>query len=346
MMTRDRKMPGAVPIIVATILVTAALYLARSVLEPVAFAVFIVALAAPLQTLLRRHMPAALALVLTIFVTLAVVAALILIIIWSLGDIAYWVVGNIGRFQASYAEANRWLEGHDVHALSLMSQRFDPAWVAGPLRSAASSAQTVVGFIMLAFVFIVLGLKESTQLPALLRRVQGPEMQWDPVATGLVVAAKYRRYMGVRAVASVLTGAATAALAMLLGVELPLAWGVLAFAFNFLPFIGPLIVVVLMTLFTAAQFGTWQPPLMVLVTVSIAQFGIGSYLEPILAGAALSMSPFIVLLAVFFWGLLWGIPGAFLGVPIVILVLTICEQMPGSRWVSTLLSGNKDGQPN
>ena len=113
----------------------------------------------------------------------------------------------------------------------------------------------------------------------------------------------------------------------------------LVFAFNFLPFIGPLIVVALMTVFAAAQFGDWQTPFFILVTVTAAQFVIGSYLEPILAGAALSKSPFIVLLAVFFWGLVWGIPGAFLGVPIVILLTTVCEQLPGSRWVATLLAG-------
>ena len=109
----------------------------------------------------------------------------------------------------------------------------------------------------------------------------------------------------------------------------------LAFAFNFLLFLGPLIVVALMTVFAAAKFGDWQTPFFILVKVTEAQFVIGSYFEPILAGAALSMSPFIVLLVVFFW----GIPGAFLGVLIVILLTTVCEQLPGSRWVASLLAG-------
>jgi predicted PurR-regulated permease PerM len=144
--------------------------------------------------------------------------------------------------------------------------------------------------------------------------------------------------MGVRAIASVFTGVGTALMAVWIGVEQPVAWGVLAFAFNFLPFIGPLIVVGLMTIFTGAQFLTWQEPLLVLVTVTIVQFGIGSYLEPIIAGSALAMSPFVVLLAVFFWGLLWGIPGAFLGVPIMILLLTLCDQFAATRWLPILLS--------
>ena len=49
---------------------------------------------------------------------------------------------------------------------------------------------------------------------------------------------------------------------------------------------------------------------------------IGSYLEPRLAGATLSISPFLVLFSVFFWAYLWGLSGAFIGVPIVIAALT------------------------
>jgi predicted PurR-regulated permease PerM len=47
------------------------------------------------------------------------------------------------------------------------------------------------------------------------------------------------------------------------------------------------------------------------------------------------MSPFMVLFAVFFWTFLW-VAGAFIGVPIVIAVLTICEQHASSRWVAEL----------
>jgi predicted PurR-regulated permease PerM len=43
---------------------------------------------------------------------------------------------------------------------------------------------------------------------------------------------------------------------------------------------------------------------------------------------------------VFFWGFLWGIPGAFIGVPILITVIVICAQYPSSRWIADLLSGN------
>ena len=77
----------------------------------------------------------------------------------------------------------------------------------------------------------------------------------------------------------------------------------------------------------------------VFIGLNFIQFLIGSYLEPRVAGAALSMSPFVVLFSVFFWAFLWGIPGAFIGLPIMIAVMTICGQFDGSRWVAELLSG-------
>jgi AI-2 transport protein TqsA len=44
------------------------------------------------------------------------------------------------------------------------------------------------------------------------------------------------------------------------------------------------------------------------VSLNVIQFVTGSYIEPRIAGAALSISPFMVLFAVFFWSFLWGIP--------------------------------------
>jgi predicted PurR-regulated permease PerM len=81
---------------------------------------------------------------------------------------------------------------------------------------------------------------------------------------------------------------------------------------------------------------------LVFVCLNLIQFLIGSYLEPRVAGATLSISPFLVLFAVFFWMFLWGIFGAFIGVPIVVAALTICEQYPSSRWVADLFSGRDD----
>ena len=78
--------------------------------------------------------------------------------------------------------------------------------------------------------------------------------------------------------------------------------------------------------------------LVVFIGLNLLQFVIGSYIEPRVAGTAVSVSPFMVLFAVFFWGMLWGIAGAFIGVPILIALATVCARHPAARPLAVLLS--------
>jgi predicted PurR-regulated permease PerM len=75
-----------------------------------------------------------------------------------------------------------------------------------------------------------------------------------------------------------------------------------------------------------------------IVGLNLLQFVIGSYIEPRVAGTAVAVSPFMVLFAVFFWGMLWGVAGAFIGVPILIALATVCAGHPASRPIAVLLS--------
>jgi predicted PurR-regulated permease PerM len=143
-----------------------------------------------------------------------------------------------------------------------------------------------------------------------------------------------------------LTGITIWGFALLTGLEPAVAWGLLAFALNYIPFIGSFVATLLPALFAIAQLDTWQAVILVFVGLSAIQFLIGNYIEPLVAGAALSISPLIVVFAVFFFGFLWGIPGALIGVPIMLTIIAICAQFPSSRWVATLLSGAPPDRPN
>ena len=136
---------------------------------------------------------------------------------------------------------------------------------------------------------------------------------------------------------SVATGVLVWALGLVAGLQLAAEWGVIAFALNYIPFIGPFIATVFPTLFALAQFASWQSALAVFACLNIIQFVIGSYVEPRVSGSALAISPFVVLFSVFFWTSLWGLFGAFIGVPITIALLTFCAQHPSSRWLADLL---------
>jgi predicted PurR-regulated permease PerM len=97
-------------------------------------------------------------------------------------------------------------------------------------------------------------------------------------------------------------------------------------------------------LFAAAQFESLYAALVAFIGLNLLQFVIGSYIEPRVAGTAVSVSPFMVLFAVFFWGMLWGIAGAFIGVPILIALVNVYGRYPPSRPFAVLLSADSTTQ--
>ncbi len=322
----------------AVILVAAALYLARSIFAPVAFSIFAMAIVWPFQRALQARMPKLIALVFTLLLTLAVLSLLALAVAWGSSQVGQWLLRNLDRFQFIYIKTNEWLEGHGIFATALLADRFDVAWLVGFAQQVAARLNSMTGFALLIFAFTILGLMEIDQAGMRIRRLesQHPHLQLSQAAERIAV--QFRKYMLIRSVASLLTGFVTFCFALLVGLDLAIAWGVISFVLNYIPFLGPLVAVVLTTLFAAAQFESVEMTLIVLAGLSVIQFLIGSYLEPLLAGATLAISPFLVLFAVFFWSFLWGIPGAFIGVPITIALLTICAQYASSRWIAVLLS--------
>jgi AI-2 transport protein TqsA len=127
------------------------------------------------------------------------------------------------------------------------------------------------------------------------------------------------------------------AFAWVVGLQFPIEWGVIAFALNYIPFIGSFIATLFPTLLAMTQFNSWQAVLGVFICLNIIQFVVGSYIEPRVSGNVLAISPLVVMFTTFFWTYLWGLFGTFIGVPITLAILTFCDQHPSSRWVADLL---------
>jgi predicted PurR-regulated permease PerM len=323
------------------VLVLSGLYFARAILAPVAFSLFVIAIVWPLQRALERRMPRLLALVVTLVVTLLVVTVLGYLIVWATGTVGRWLIENALRFQALYMQWTDWLEEHGILVTSLLVENFNAGWLIRAVQEIGGRLHGLVTFVVIAFVFTALGLLEVDIASKHIASLDNKEAARTLLQASTQIADKFQRYMLVRSAMSVLTGLVVWAFALLAGLELATAWGVIAFVLNYIPFIGPLVATVFPTLFALAQVGSWQLAVVVFLGLNLIQFLIGSYLEPRIAGAALSVSPFLVLFAVFFWAFLWGLPGAFIGVPIVIAGLTLCEQRHSTRWVATLLSGRE-----
>lgn len=318
-----------------TVLVCIALHYGRAILAPVVFGLFVVAVAWPVQAALQARIPKLVALLVTVVAVAVVLTGLGTMIGWGFGRAARWLIADSARFQAMYQEATVWLEGHGFAVTGVFSDVFSTSWMIRAVQEIASRLQSVASFAVVALVFLILGLLEVEATARKLRAIGAAPL----VRAGATTAAKLQTYMLVRTVMSVITGALVAAFAFAIGLPLHAEWGVIAFALNYVPFIGPFVATLAPTLFALAHFQSWESMLLVFAALNLIQFVVGSYLEPRVAGSRLSLSPFVVLLAVFLWSFLWGIAGAFMGVPIVIAILTVCEQYPQSRWVAALLAG-------
>ena len=328
-------------LLIASIVTLAALYYSQAIMAPVTFALFTVAIAWPLQSALQKRIPTLLALVVTIVVTLAILAILIFLVVWGFGLVFQWVISNTDRIQTLYAQATEWLDSHGVSVTNLVADSYNPGWIIGAIREVGGRSYGLVSFVVIAFAFIVLGLLEVDLARRNVEHLNSASLRRSLLVGAEEIAEKFQKYMVVRTTMSLLTGVVVWSFALVAGIELATAWGVIAFVLNYIPFLGPLIATVFPTLFVLVQTGSWQVCFAVFVCLNFIQFVIGSYLEPRIAGAALSMSPFIVLLAVFFWSFLWGIAGAFIGLPIMIAILTICEQHKSTGWIALLLSAGE-----
>jgi predicted PurR-regulated permease PerM len=202
----------------------------------------------------------------------------------------------------------------------------------------AGRLNSILGFSLIVFLFLMLGLLEVSELRGKFKILCDEEAAWRLLQVGERITSKLRTYMVARTLASLLVGLLTWLIARLAGLELAVAWGVIAFILNYIPFLGSFVAVILPALFAVVQFGPSRTPLIILLALAVMQFVIGNYLEPLFSGTALNISPFTVVFSVFFWSFMWGFPGAFIGVPLMLAFLAICEHYPSTRWVSVLLS--------
>jgi len=337
-MKRD-KTERILLLLCATVIVLAGLYFSKAIIAPVAFSLFVIAIAWPLQSALQARIPKLLAVAVTIIITIAVIAVLAFLVVWGLGLVVQWLIANTDRLQLLYLQATEWLDSHGVSITGLVADSYNPSLILGAVREIGGRGYGLISFVIIAFAFIMLGLLEIDVSRRNIENLKNQKLRHSLLIAAEDIAEKFQKYMAVRTTMSILTGVVVWSFALIAGIELATAWGVIAFVLNYIPFIGPLIATVFPTLFALVQSGSWELCLAVFVCLNAIQFLIGSYLEPRIAGAALSISPFIVLLAVFFWSLLWGIAGAFMGVPIIIAILTVCERHKSSEWIASLLSG-------
>jgi AI-2 transport protein TqsA len=151
------------------------------------------------------------------------------------------------------------------------------------------------------------------------------------------IARQIQSYLAVCTVLSTMMGIASYVLLILMGVNFAAFWGLLIFILTYIPTVGA-VGVALPALMALVQFGTLGPALIIIVLLGAAHFVLMNVTAPMILGHSLNLSPFAIILALTFWGLVWGLAGLFLAVPITAAIAIVCGHIDGLRWVSTLLA--------
>lgn len=147
-----------------------------------------------------------------------------------------------------------------------------------------------------------------------------------------------RNYVALKTLVSLMTGFFSFFALLVIGVDAPLFWAFLIFILNFIPTIGSLIATLFPAAFATLQFGEVSPAIWVLVIVGSIQLIVGNLVEPRLMGSSLNISPLVVFLTLALWGLLWGVTGMLLSVPITVILIIILSEFPSTHPLAILLS--------
>ena len=210
---------------------------------------------------------------------------------------------------------------------------------AGVLGSAAASIGNMLLELVLVAIYIGFLLAEQRHLPAKLARLQNDAVAQDESEQVIhAIGRQIQSYIGVCTLLSVLMGAICYAVLAVLGVDFAGFWALVMFLLTYIPTVGAL-GVVLPAMMALAQFGDLGPAIVIVVILGIAHFFLTNVVETILLGRSLNLSPFAIILSLTFWGLIWGVGGLFLAVPITGAVAIACRHLDGLGWVSELIAG-------
>jgi predicted PurR-regulated permease PerM len=131
---------------------------------------------------------------------------------------------------------------------------------------------------------------------------------------------------------------------LIFGVDFALLWGFLAFLLNFIPNIGSIVAVILPILIALLQFDSASTALILLVLLMTTQMIMGNVIEPKMMSFSLDLSPLLVLVALIFWGWIWGIWGMILAVPIMSILKIVFENVEALKPIGIVMSGKVPGK--
>lgn len=320
--------------IIALVVGIAALKASYPIAMPALFALIIVLGAWPLDALLKRWLPGWLATGLTILALIA----MLLGFGWAMFIASRQTVSVLADQWPAIQQRAAALAGELGIPPPRLGGAVSPERLAGLARAAAVSAYGIATYIGFIGILVIFGLPEVPRLRTRLSAAFGHGTRRELIGVAAEASRQVRRYFAVTLFTSVLTGLGSALIAFATGLDLALVWGLLNFLLNFVPVIGNIVGIIPPTLYAVLQFDGLTMPIVVFVAFAGLQLVISNVVYPLLQGRQLAISPVVIVLAMAFWGWLWGIAGALIAVPLTAAIIIACEQSERTRWFAELLT--------
>jgi predicted PurR-regulated permease PerM len=170
-------------------------------------------------------------------------------------------------------------------------------------------------------------------------KITGPGLQKKKVTVHVLddITRNIERYLLVQILVSAVVGVTTGLAFWVIGVENAIVWGIIAAVTNLIPYIGSVIVLVAAGLVAFLQFNSLEMGLLVAGVSLAIHTLIGNLLMPWLTSRTSRMNPVAVFVGVIFWGWLWGIWGLLLGIPITMVIKSICDRVEDLQPIGELL---------
>jgi AI-2 transport protein TqsA len=321
------------------------IHAAAGILGPIILAFVLVVVAHPLiGMLVRRGTRRGFAVAITVLVVDGGLLAFALALVVSIGQLA--------TVLPQYAE--EWQHMLDGIRSTLAGLGVGPQQVTDALHSVQlGSVLSVVGSLLAGLagsvgaliLVLATALFMTAEAAGLPERLAGVPGTWRLRAALGTFARNTRRYIVVTTIFGLLVAAVDTVALLVLGVPLPLLWGLLSFLTNYVPNIGFVLGLLPPTLLALLVGG---PGLAVAVVVvyCAANFVFQSVLQPLVVGDAVRLSVTLTFLSTILWTLVIGPIGAVLAIPLTLLALAVLVgQDPDRRWAKVLLAGASGPAP-
>lgn len=209
----------------------------------------------------------------------------------------------------------------------------DYVWT-GTLGIAAFTGQTAV-VVFLAYFLMLSGDTFRRKLV----RLAGPRLSSKKITLQALheITDQIQRYLQVQLLISALVGVLTWLALLAIGLDNAAVWGIAAGALNLVPYVGSLLLAGASALVGFLQFGTLNMALAVGGVSLLIHTLVGNLLTPWLTSRTSRISPVAVFVGLLAWGWLWGIWGLLLGVPILMMIKSVCDRVEGLKPIGEFL---------